>query len=198
MALAWMLLLPLVSSCPFPLNSEFPCSHQLIRLSAKFLGDIRPEFEAFVNSLPADLLPLSLPSKLSNSSNSFAIINGREYCYHSCLTIFPLTSFSMDCHFDESLDRCFCNVVAKSAADSLAIITSNSEIELFDLLASIEMSRKLEMTQSDGMSQQDTNRTSAQDRFDIGIVTHGVLVVLSFVSFFGNALFVVYVFWLSR
>jgi hypothetical protein len=116
------------------------------------------------------------------------------------MAIFPPSSFSMDCHFDEILSFCFCDVAGKSGIESLAIITSNLKIQLDRLLGKTEEKRLLEMTHTDAQDRldQNTNGTAAQDRFDIGIVTHGVLVVLSFVSFVGNALFVVYVFWLSR
>eukprot|EP00602_Paraphysomonas_sp_CaronLab_P004297 CAMPEP_0185029282 /NCGR_PEP_ID=MMETSP1103-20130426/15497_1 /TAXON_ID=36769 /ORGANISM="Paraphysomonas bandaiensis, Strain Caron Lab Isolate" /LENGTH=145 /DNA_ID=CAMNT_0027563967 /DNA_START=239 /DNA_END=676 /DNA_ORIENTATION=+ len=47
-------------------------------------------------------------------------------------------------------------------------------------------------------AQQGDAGESGSQKFDIGIVTHAVLVVLSIIAFVGNGLFLVFVFWLSK
>lgn len=191
----YILLPPLVLGCPLPLTSGVSCPSQLIQFYAKFFRNSGEASESFVRSIPSDILPLSGPMKVTNSPLLFPIINSIDYCNSDSVMTFPFASYSLKCYFDHAAGQCFCDLAAPTDFEFIAISPSAVKVELADYISTLDSFRKLELSQ---IIPRNESGTASQDRFDIGVVTHAILVILSFISFAGNALFVVYVFWLSR
>jgi hypothetical protein len=195
------LFFPLVFSCPLPLSSDISCTTQLIEFYAKFLANATRASENFEKTLPSDILPLSIPMISTDSPLRFEIINGMDYCSSEYIALFPPASYVMKCEFYRQSRGCFCEISVDehSEFEFITISLPNLKVELADYISKLDFSRKLEVNQAEtDLTPRNQSGTSSEDRFDIGVVTHAVLVILSCVSFAGNALFVVYVFWLSR
>jgi hypothetical protein len=137
--------------------------------------------------------------KVTLSPQLFPIINEIGYCKSDSVMIFPLSSYEINCEFNH-ISGCFCNIAAPTSFEFIAISPESVKVELADYISKLDSSRKLELITQAGPETLPRNEsgTASEDRFDIGVVTHAILVILSFISFAGNALFVVYVFWLSR
>jgi hypothetical protein len=107
------------------------------------------------------------------------------------------------------MDICTCDVAVKSTAGLSSVSEQFILIPNKDFSASrmlqIDDAQKPAMknpaVQDPGADSSITVegvQASAEKKFDIGIVTHKVLVVLSLIAFVGNGMFVVFVFWLSK
>ena len=109
---------------------------------------------------------------------------------------------------NDAYEECICDVDLE--------VTAFKQDIVFSVVATSSHTRKLEGTDrsmnSGGEKEGNVGNTgdketvteSAQNlspddkKFDPGVITHAVLVVLAVIAFAGNAMFVVFVFWLSR
>lgn len=189
----FLLLLIVVSealSCPIsPNHTEL---HDIFQMYEQFLGKVNERDEHILSSIPEDIVPLSVPLKLIGSWIRFPVINNQKFCNRQYITFAPQTYIShVDCTFIEGL--CHCEVFATSSSEFVAISPSTLKIEFMSQICMVWRNRHLEESQSPSSA-----NITLVNNFDIGVVTHSILVILSLIAFAGNSLFVVYVFWLSR
>lgn len=182
------------ASCPLPPPNR-TCLDEIFRIYGQIFGISHEADEYFDSSLPDGIMPLSVPFMLSDSFIRFPIISNQEFCDSRFVTLVPKTLVSsMECSFQHG--QCSCEVLGDSGYRFVAISPPSLQLNYIDQISRIWRARHLDDMSSAG--RQSVNTTSHGEDFDIGVVTHGILVILSLISFAGNALFVVYVFWLSR
>lgn len=161
-------------------------------------------------------LPLSIPIKIETQHNGFTVSlpiwASHDLCHSSKISIFS----QQEAHFFPSqkieycgiIDaQCFCDVyIPPGTQDIIAYSQAPLPMEMLNDLTDISDKRFLILENMEQNMEQITPAISSLSnstnlgppKFDIGIVTHFILVVLAITAFIGNSMFVVFVFWLSK